>query len=740
MTIRNRLRHALPAAALVLALLVGLFTGTAAAADTASGVTFTFTDAGVTASDTSAEGYKISGTDLTINAAGTYTVTGSCSDGTITVKKGTAGVTLILSDLTLRSTASAPLSCNKETAVTLVVTGTNTLTDAEDPANEDSADEAVADAFEGAAIKAKAGASLTITGTGTLNADGSLCKNAIKGGSTTAIVVDGDMTLNLTAANTGLASDGSVEIKSGTLNITAENDGIKSEPDEDDADSAGTVTISGGTITLNTGDDAIHAEGNLTVTGGTITITAGDDALHTEYDLVIGAEGSLTGPSITVKNCYEGFEGARVYLNSGSGTITASDDGVNAATDAAVSEIAIYVNGGSWYVNAGGDGLDAGGDSQNNRGGDVYLNGGTVEVFGSADSGNSALDFDGSCCANGGTLLAVGMSGMAQTPTSGVYVAFGQGGMGGFGGWGGSAWQGSSVNIRQGSSIEIRDASGNTVYSAVAAKNANHVVFAAGALTAGASYTLYVNGAQAATAAAVSGSGQGGQMPGGQQPGGQMPGGQGGQQPGFPGGQTPPEQGGQTPPEQGGQQPGGQTGAGLPFADVAANAWYYDAVRYVYENGVMTGMSQTVFSPDTNLTRAQMVQILYNLEGRPAVSGGSFSDVAADAWYASAVAWAKSTGVVLGYDESTFGPEDTLTRAQAAVILMRYAQYKGADTTARAALSFADASAVPDWATDAMQWCVARGLLQGTDTGALLPNGTATRAQIAAIMTRYLAS
>ena len=169
MTIRNRLRHALPAAALVLALLVGLFTGTAAAADTASGVTFTFTDAGVTASDTSAEGYKISGTDLTINAAGTYTVTGSCSDGTITVKKGTAGVTLILSDLTLRSTASAPLSCNKETAVTLVVTGTNTLTDAEDPANEDSADEAVADAFEGAAIKAKAGASLTITGTGTLN-------------------------------------------------------------------------------------------------------------------------------------------------------------------------------------------------------------------------------------------------------------------------------------------------------------------------------------------------------------------------------------------------------------------------------------------------------------------------------------------------------------------------------------------------------------------------------------------
>ena len=735
MTIKNRLRHALPAAALVLALLVGLFTGTAAAADTASDVTFTFTDSGVTVSSDAAEGYQISGTDLTISAAGTYIVTGSCSDGTITVKKGTTGVTLILSDLTLRSTASAPLSCNKATEVTLVVTGTNTLTDAENPANEDSADETIADAFEGAAIKAKAGASLTITGTGTLNADGSACKNAIKGGSTAAITVDGSMTLNLTAANTGLASDGSVEMKSGTLNITAENDGIKSEPDEDDADSAGTVTISGGTISLNTGDDAIHAEGNLTVTGGEITITAGDDALHTEYDLVIGTEGSANGPSITVNACYEGFEGARVYLNSGSGSITASDEGVNAATDAAVSEIAIYVNGGSWYMNAGGDGLDAGGDSQNNRGGDVYLNGGTIEVFGSADNGNSALDFDGSCCANGGTLLAVGMSGMAQTPTSGVYVAFGAGGMGG--GWGGSGWQGSSVNIQKGSTIVIKDSSGNTVYSAAAAKSANHVIFASSALTSGASYTLYVGGTQTLTATAATGSGQGGQ-PG---PGGQMPGGQGGQQPGGPGGQTPPEQGGQTPPEQGGQQPGipgSQTG--LPFLDVAASAWYYDAVRYVYQNGVMTGMSQMIFSPDTNLTRAQMVQILYNLEGRPAVSSGSFADVSADAWYASAVAWAKSTGVVLGYDESTFGPEDTLTRAQAAAILMRYAAYKGLDTAARAALSFPDAGDVPDWAHDAMQWCVAQGLLQGTDTGDLLPGGTATRAQIATIMTRYLAA
>ena len=194
-------------------------------------------------------------------------------------------------------------------------------------------------------------------------------------------------------------------------------------------------------------------------------------------------------------------------------------------------------------------------------------------------------------------------------------------------------------------------------------------------------------------------------------------------------------------PGQGGQQPAqpGQDSA-LPFTDVKTSAWYYDFVAYVYQNGVMNGMSSTTFSPETVLTRAQMVQILYNLEGRPAVTGtAGFTDVDAADWYADAVGWAKASSIVEGYDETTFGPEDTLTRAQAAVILMRYAQYKGADTTARAALSFADASAVPDWATDAMQWCVARGLLQGSG-GALNPAGTATRAEIATIMTRYLAA
>ena len=139
------------------------------------------------------------------------------------------------------------------------------------------------------------------------------------------------------------------------------------------------------------------------------------------------------------------------------------------------------------------------------------------------------------------------------------------------------------------------------------------------------------------------------------------------------------------------------------------------------------------------LTRAQMVQILYNLEGRPSSGSETFSDVADTDWFAAAVAWAQQTGLVEGYDETTFGPDDALTRAQAATILQRYAKYKGQSAESAGSLSFSDADTVPSWAEAAMRWCVSNGILQGMD-GALNPNGTATRAQIAAIMNRYLAA
>lgn len=793
------------------AMLVGAFTLSAKAA---SAVSFTFTDSGITVSGAS-EGYEIDGTALKITASGTYTITGSCTDGSITVKKGVTDVTLVLNDLTLSSSTGAPLCCNKSTEVTLSLSGTSTLTDAEDPDDEDSTDEAVADAFEGAVIKVKSGASLTITGTGTLNADGSNCKNGVKGAASATITVESG-TLNITAAKNGLACDNAVIINGGKLNITAGNDAIKAEPDEDDADSKGTITInggeitinatgdgvqatglltitggsidvttfggytkaanlgddsakglksdagvviSGGTFTLNCADDAVHSDADVTITGGTFTIQSGDDAIHSDYVTTLGTEGGSSGPSITVKNSYEGVEGGKVYLHSGTGSITASDDGVNAANDAENYQMAITITGGNWTINAGGDGLDAGGDSRNNSGGDIIITGGVTEVYGAADNGNSALDFDGSMTYSGGTLLAVGMNGMAQTPTSGTYVVFGQSGMGGgfFGGFFGGNTGSSSVNLKSGDSISISDSSGNVLYTATAVKNANHVVFMSDKITSGESYTLQVNGSTAATATASTGSGQSGMQPGGDSSqGGNHPG-QGGTQPpsGEPGqgGMTPPSgdpnQGGTIPPtgdpNQGGATPptenpnsGDSQQTALPFSDVKTSDWFYSAVQYAYENGVMSGMGDGTFSPNTNLTRAQMVQILYNIEGKPAVTGVSFSDVSSGDWYANAVAWAQQNSIVTGYDASTFGPNDSLTRAQAATILMRYAKYKGMDVSEATSLTFTDAANVPDWASDAMQWCAAKGYLQGDENHQLLPNGTATRAQIATIMQRFL--
>lgn len=263
-------------------LLVGLLQLSASAAYTGSvDNTFTFTSSGISAASDTGTGYKISGTALTINAAGTYRITGNCANGSITVKKGTTGVTLVLDDLTLTSTDTAPLCCNKTSEVTLYISGTVTLTDAEDPSNETSTDEAVADAFEGAAIKVKSGASLTITGTGTLTADGSACKNGIKGAATASITVGASasdtFTLNVRAANNGLASDGTLTINGGTIHINAVNEGVKSEPDADDTESAGTVTITGGTLNVTSGDDGVKGANAVTITGGTVNISAGDD-------------------------------------------------------------------------------------------------------------------------------------------------------------------------------------------------------------------------------------------------------------------------------------------------------------------------------------------------------------------------------------------------------------------------------------------------------------------------------
>ena len=179
----------------------------------------------------------------------------------------------------------------------------------------------------------------------------------------------------------------------------------------------------------------------------------------------------------------------------------------------------------------------------------------------------------------------------------------------------------------------------------------------------------------------------------------------------------------------------------LPFTDLAANAWYTDAVAYVYRHDLMAGYGKNLFGPDDDLSRAQLCQIIYNMEGQPATSGSSvFTDVADGAWYADAVTWAASQGIVGGYGGGLFGPEDNITREQLAAILYRYAQAKGYDTSVGEntnILSYTDALEISEYAIPAMQWACGSGLVEGSN-GSLNPRAKATRAEVATMLMRWM--
>ena len=179
---------------------------------------------------------------------------------------------------------------------------------------------------------------------------------------------------------------------------------------------------------------------------------------------------------------------------------------------------------------------------------------------------------------------------------------------------------------------------------------------------------------------------------------------------------------------------------GLPFADVSGSDWFYNDVRYVYEKGIMDGTGIDRFSPNAPLTRAMIVTILYRMAGSPSVSGSSdFTDVAAGKWFAKAVAWAAANGIVNGYGSGLFGPNDPVTREQLAAILYRYAVYGGmtAVTLEENLGSFADTAQLSAYAIQAMNWAVGQGLINGSGSN-LVPKAQATRAQVAAIIHRYL--
>lgn len=177
----------------------------------------------------------------------------------------------------------------------------------------------------------------------------------------------------------------------------------------------------------------------------------------------------------------------------------------------------------------------------------------------------------------------------------------------------------------------------------------------------------------------------------------------------------------------------------LPFTDVSTSDWFYSDVMFVYENGLFSGTDSRSFSPNASMTRAMLVTVLYRLEGEPVGTGSSsFSDVRSGSYYEKAVAWAAANGIVTGTGSTSFSPDAKVTREQLAAILYRYAQYKKLDTDAGAKLdSFSDAGNVSGYASEALSWAVSEGLINGA-SGRLMPKGDATRAQVAAILHRFV--
>ena len=180
----------------------------------------------------------------------------------------------------------------------------------------------------------------------------------------------------------------------------------------------------------------------------------------------------------------------------------------------------------------------------------------------------------------------------------------------------------------------------------------------------------------------------------------------------------------------------------LPFMDVAENAWYAEAVRYVYEHGLMAGTSATAFSPDATTSRSMIATILWRMSGSPVVNYAmNFSDVPQDQWYSEAVRWATSQGIVSGYGNGLFGTNDPITREQFAVMLYRFAQEQGYDVSVgddTNILSYTDVADLSEYAIPAMQWAVGAGIINGTGDGSTLtPQGQATRAQAAVMLMRF---
>lgn len=786
------MKKKLLAALLASALAAGLLPTSACAASdytTANATLISLTDSSATAKG-KYTGYEIDGTDVSITAAGTYVFSGDCDNGSITVKKGVTGVTIVLNGLTLTNDDSAAITLNKTAEASLIAAAgtTNTVADTEGSSDEN------------AAVKVKSGAALAIGGKGTLTVDGN-AKNGIKGAADAVITV-AEVKLNIDAVNDGLSCDDELNITGGTLSITAGGDAVKASPDTGDTEnpdttSLGNVTISGGTLTLNaaadgiqadgdltisggtfdvtangghttaltddsasckgfkagktltvtggtltvdSADDALHASTDVTISGGTLTLATGDDGVHADNDLVIGTKGasSTSTPRINITASYEGLEGTTVTVYSGDIDVAASDDGVNAANSTLgerSDKYAINIAGGDLNIDAGSDGLDS-----NN---DINITGGKVEVYGADAMMDAAIDYDGTFTLSGGTLFGAGMEPSAGTQ---AYIAVGETSPSGGGMGGGPNGQGGGQGM-----TPPGDANGS---------NGNRPT-------------------------PPSFSGNGGTPP--EKP---SDNGQGGQQGGAPANRE--------------SALGIKEGSVITVQDSSGKTLYTATARGSMSSVIFSsadikeGETYTVLVDGTSVGTAEAKlgtadssssnsNFKPGQGGRPNQNGsqatvGSFKDVPQNSWFAGAVQYVTSNSLMNGTSTTAFSPSATMSRGMLMTVLARYAgesteggtvwyekgmnwakskgisdgsapnrnitreqlaamlyRYAGEPDGAADLSAYTDAGSVSAYAEKAVQWCVKNGILTGKTSSTLAPKATATRAECAAMLQRFAA-
>ena len=792
------MKKKLLAALLVSALAAGMLPTSACAASadytTANATLITLTDSAATAKG-KYTGYEIDGTDVSITAAGTYVFSGDCDNGSITVKKGVTGVTIVLNGLTLTNDDSAAITLNKTAEASLIAAAgtTNTVADTEGSSDEN------------AAVKVKSGAALAIGGKGTLTVDGN-AKNGIKGAADAVITV-AEVKLNINAADDGLSCDDELNITGGTLSITAGGDAVKASPDTGDTEnpdttSLGNVTISGGTLTLSaaedgiqadgdltisggtfhvktngghttaltddsasckgfkagktltvtggtltvdSADDALHASTDVTISGGTLTLATGDDAVHADNDLVIGTKGasSTSTPRINITASYEGLEGTTVTVYSGDIDVAASNDGVNAASSTLgerSDKYAINIAGGDLYIDAGSDGLDS-----NN---DINITGGKVEVYGADAMMDAAIDYDGTFTLSGGTLFGAGMEPSAGTQ---AYIAVGEtspsGGMGG-----GPNGQGGGQGM-----TPPGDTNGTT------------------------------DGNRPTPPGDTNGSTDGNRPTPPSFSGSNMNGGQQGGAPANRKSALGIKEGSViTVQDSSGKTLCTATVLGSMSSVIFSSADIREGETYtVLVDGASVGTAEAKLG--TADSSSSMSTFKPGQGGQPNQNGsqatvGSFKDVPQNSWFASAVQYVTSNSLMNGTSTTAFSPNATMSRGMLMTVLARYAgestedgtvwyekgmnwaknkgisdgsapnrnitreqlaamlyRYAGEPDGAADLSAYTDAGSVSAYAEKAVQWCVKNGILTGKTSSTLAPKATATRAECAAMLQRFAA-